>query len=223
GRDNRPAQGLVDAHVDDSFQAFAADVAHVFGDAITNDGGIVDREFYNREKSCYDREVEIVMGPHPRATRHNAIQNYRDGRSYTKPKLEPEPDVNSHHDCSSNHRPSPALAEFLADLRSDRLNPPDFKPVRTKLFREARAKLLAKGTDLNRRFFQPNEKLIGTLSSKVLNHSVAGSQLAQSSAHLINRYLLHKFDLYNGSAGKVDAESGTFNKKSDQDHYINDC
>src|SRR4029453_2392078 len=217
GRDNRPAQGLVDAHVDNTFQAFAADLSHVFADAITDDNCIVDRESDNGKKSRDDREIEFVMAQHESADCDQHIMDQRDNRSYAKAKLEAEPDVNSHHNRRSDHRPSPPLAQFLAHLRSHRLNPPYFKPARTKLFGEARAKLLAQGTDLNRGSFQANEELVGTLPSELLDHTVSGPQFPQCSAHLANRHLLHKFELHNGSTGKVDAEARTLGKQQDQD------
>src|ERR1700746_3612075 len=102
----------------------------------------------------------------------------RDDRPHSKAKLEPEPDVDSHHDRGGNYRPGSFLAQLASDLWTHRLDPADFLPPLTKPLGKATGQFSSVSPEFHRCILQTEEKLIRTLLSEILNHGIAGSQLS---------------------------------------------
>src|ERR1043166_4120804 len=127
----------------------------------------------------------------------------RDDRSQSKAELEPQPDIDTHHDGCGDNRPCALLAQLASDFRSHGLNPPNLKSLRPESLSQSIANLVTESPELDRGLLQSHEKLIGALLPEILNHGVTFTEGTQCLAHLGNGHFLIKPDLNDRAARKI--------------------
>ena len=121
--DDRPAQRLVDRHVDDVLEVVAPHRAEVLAHPVEDDDRVVRRIARDRQDRGDDVQRQVVAEEREERERDEQIVNRRDDRADAEAELIPERDVEQDPDERQHGREDALLRQLAADDRSHDLRP----------------------------------------------------------------------------------------------------